>query len=189
MAAALRARECGVERIVIFERAECLGGILEQCIHTGFGLHYFKEELSGPEYAQRFIDEVEQSEIDVLTDTMVIDLSTNNVVTAISRSEGLIEVDATAVILAMGCRERPRGALNIAGTRPAGVMTAGTAQRYVNIDGHLPRARSGYFRLWRYRPDYGAAHDAGGRACKNGVRIAALFERAEAQYCAVPGGF
>lgn len=138
MAAALRARECGVERIVIFERAECLGGILEQCIHTGFGLHYFKEELSGPEYAQRFIDEVEQSEIDVLTDTMVIDLSTNNVVTAISRSEGLIEVDATAVILAMGCRERPRGALNIAGTRPAGVMTAGTAQRYVNIDGHLP---------------------------------------------------
>ena len=129
MAAALRARECGVERIVIFERAECLGGILEQCIHTGFGLHYFKEELSGPEYAQRFIDEVEQSEIDVLTDTMVIDLSTNNVVTAISRSEGLIEVDATAVILAMGCRERPRGALNIAGTRPAGVMTAGTAQQ------------------------------------------------------------
>ena len=96
MAAALRARECGVERIVIFERAECLGGILEQCIHTGFGLHYFKEELSGPEYAQRFIDEVEQSEIDVLTDTMVIDLSTNNVVTAISRSEGLIEVDARA---------------------------------------------------------------------------------------------
>ena len=138
MAAALRARECGVERIVIFERAERLGGILEQCIHTGFGLHYFKEELSGPEYAQRFIDEVEQSEIDVLTDTMVIDLSTNNVVTAISRSEGLIEVDATAVILAMGCRERPRGALNIPGFRPAGVYSAGTAQRLVNIEGKMP---------------------------------------------------
>lgn len=138
MAAALRAKECGVERIVILERAERLGGILEQCIHTGFGLHYFKEELSGPEYAQRFIDEVEQSDIDVMTDTMAIDLSTNNVVTAVSRSEGLVEIKATAVILAMGCRERPRGALNIAGTRPAGVMTAGTAQRYVNIDGHLP---------------------------------------------------
>lgn len=138
MAAALRAKECGVERIVILERAERLGGILEQCIHTGFGLHYFKEELSGPEYAQRFIDEVEQSDIDVMTDTMAIDLSTNNVVTAVSRSESLVEIKATAVILAMGCRERPRGALNIAGTRPAGVMTAGTAQRYVNIDGHLP---------------------------------------------------
>lgn len=138
MAAALRARACGVGRIVILERAERLGGILEQCIHTGFGLHVFKEELSGPEYAQRFIDQVEQSGIDVLTDTMAIDLSANNVITAVSRSEGLIEIGAAAVILAMGCRERPRGALNIAGTRPSGVMTAGTAQHCVNVDGRLP---------------------------------------------------
>lgn len=138
MAAALKARECGVEKIIVLERAETLGGILEQCIHTGFGLHYFKTELSGPEYAARFIDLVEKTDIEVKTDTMVLSISDDNVVTAVNNKDGLIEIDATAVILAMGCRERPRGALNIAGSRCAGVLSAGTAQKYVNIDGYMP---------------------------------------------------
>ena len=138
MAAALKARESGVEKIIILERAETLGGILEQCLHTGFGLHYFGEELSGPEYAARFIELVEDTDIVVKTDTMVLSISDDNVVTAVNKEDGLIEIDATAVILAMGCRERPRGALNIAGTRCAGVLSAGTAQKYVNIDGYMP---------------------------------------------------
>lgn len=138
MAAALKAKECGVEKILICERDETLGGILEQCIHTGFGLHYFGEELSGPEYAARFIEQVEATDIDVKVNTMVIDITTNNVVIAINKEDGLMEISATAIVLAMGCRERPRGAISIPGTRPAGVMTAGTAQRYANIDGYLP---------------------------------------------------
>lgn len=138
MAAALSARENGVSRILILERAETLGGILEQCIHTGFGLHYFGQELSGPEYAGRFIEEVGKTDIEVMTDTMVLNISKNNVVTASSTKEGLIEIQAKAIVLAMGCRERPRGALPIAGSRPAGVMTAGAAQKFVNIDGYMP---------------------------------------------------
>ncbi len=138
MAAALKAKEEGVEKIVILERAETLGGILEQCIHTGFGLHYFGEELSGPEYAGRFIEQVEKTDIDVFTDTMVLNISDSNVVTAVNNNEGLMQFQAIAVVLAMGCRERPRGALSIAGSRPAGIMTAGTAQKYVNIDGYMP---------------------------------------------------
>lgn len=138
MAAALKAKEEGVEKIVILERAETLGGILEQCIHTGFGLHYFGEELSGPEYAGRFIAQVEQTDIDVFTDTMVLNISDDNTVTAVNNKEGLLQIKAIAVVLAMGCRERPRGALSIAGTRPSGIMTAGTAQKYVNIDGYMP---------------------------------------------------
>lgn len=138
MAAALRARECGVDSILICERAESLGGILEQCIHTGFGLHYFGEELSGPEYAARFIEEIEKTDIDVKVNTMVLDVTSNNKVIAINKEDGLMEISATAIILAMGCRERPRGAISIPGTRPSGVMTAGTAQRYANIDGYLP---------------------------------------------------
>ena len=138
MAAALKAREEGVKKIVILERAETLGGILEQCIHTGFGLHHFGEELSGPEYAGRFIKEVEETDIEVMTDTMVLGISDDNTVTAVNNKNGLMQIKATAVVLAMGCRERPRGALSIAGTRPSGIMTAGTAQKYVNIDGYMP---------------------------------------------------
>lgn len=138
MAAALKAKEEGVEKIVILERAETLGGILEQCIHTGFGLHYFGEELSGPEYAGRFIEQVKATDIDVLTDTMVLDISKDRIVTVVNNKEGLMQIKAGAVVLAMGCRERPRGALSIAGTRPSGIMTAGTAQKYVNIDGYMP---------------------------------------------------
>ncbi len=138
MAAALKAKECGVDSILILERAETLGGILEQCIHTGFGLHYFGEELSGPEYADRFIELVEKEKIEYKTDTMALEITENNVVFAVNKTDGLLEIQAKAVILAMGCRERPRGALNIAGTRASGVMSAGTAQKYVNIDGYMP---------------------------------------------------
>lgn len=138
MAAALKAKECGVKKIIILERAETLGGILEQCIHSGFGLTYFKEELSGPEYAARFIELVEQTDIDVKTDTMVLDIDQNNLVTAVNKKDGLLKIQATAIVLAMGCRERPRGALEIAGTRASGIITAGTAQKYVNIDGYMP---------------------------------------------------
>ena len=138
MAAALKGKDEGVEKIVILERAETLGGILEQCIHTGFGLHYFGEELSGPEYAGRFIEQVEKTDIDVFTDTMVLNISDDNVVTAVNNIQGLMQFNAVAVVLAMGCRERPRGALSIAGSRPSGIMTAGTAQKYVNIDGYMP---------------------------------------------------
>ena len=110
MAAALRAKECGVKKIIILERAETLGGILEQCIHTGFGLHYFGEELSGPEYAARFIEQVNKTDIDVKVDTMVTEIRTGNIVVATNNTDGLIEISATAIVLAMGCRERSRGA-------------------------------------------------------------------------------
>ncbi len=138
MAAALKAKECGVDSILILERAETLGGILEQCIHTGFGLHYFGEELSGPEYADRFIQLVDEQKIEYKTDTMALEITQNNIVYAINKTDGLLEIQAKAIILAMGCRERPRGALNIAGSRASGVMSAGTAQKYVNIDGYMP---------------------------------------------------
>lgn len=138
MAAALKAREEGIEKIIIFERADTLGGILEQCIHTGFGLHYFGEELSGPEYAGRFIKKVSETDIDVKVDTMVLDISDDNIVTACNKEDGLLTIKAKAIVLAMGCRERPRGALSIAGCRASGIMTAGTAQKYVNIDGYMP---------------------------------------------------
>ncbi len=138
MAAALKAKENGVESIIVLERAETLGGILEQCIHTGFGLHYFGEELSGPEYAGRFMKLLEDTDVVVKTDTMVLDVADGNVVTAVNKKDGLLKIQAKAVILAMGCRERPRGALSIAGSRCSGIMTAGTAQKYVNIDGYMP---------------------------------------------------
>ena len=138
MAAALQAHEDRIEKILILERADTLGGILEQCIHTGFGLHYFGEELSGPEYAGRFIEQVYKTDIDIKVDTMVLDISPENIVTAVNNFDGLLTIQAKAVVLAMGCRERPRGALSIAGCRAAGIMTAGTAQKYVNIDGYMP---------------------------------------------------
>lgn len=138
MAAALKARECGVQSIVIIERAETLGGILEQCIHTGFGLHYFGEELSGPEYASRFKTLLKETDILIKTNTMVLDITSDRIVTAVNNEDGLIKIQATAIVLAMGCRERPRGALTIAGTRPSGIMTAGTAQKFVNLDGYMP---------------------------------------------------
>lgn len=138
LAAAASARENGIQRIVILERDNELGGILNQCIHNGFGLHTFKEELTGPEYAGRFIRQVKELGIEYRLNTMVMDISRKKVVTAMNQKDGLFELQAKAVILAMGCRERPRGALNIPGFRPAGIFSAGTAQRLVNMEGYLP---------------------------------------------------
>lgn len=138
LAAAASARRYGIERIVILERDKELGGILNQCIHNGFGLHTFKEELTGPEYAGRFIDQIGELGIEYRLNTMVMEISPQKVVTAMNRKDGLFEIQAKAVVLAMGCRERPRGALNIPGYRPAGIFSAGTAQRLVNMEGYLP---------------------------------------------------
>ncbi len=135
LAAALAAREAGIQDILILERDEILGGILNQCIHNGFGLHTFKEELTGPEYAARYIKRVMEEKIPYKLNTIVINISKDKEVTAINREDGLVTMKAKAVILAMGCRERPRGALNIPGYRPAGIYSAGTAQRLMNIEG------------------------------------------------------
>lgn len=138
LAAAISAKKSGVDSVLILERDKELGGILNQCIHNGFGLHTFKEELTGPEYAGRFIDQAKELNIEYKLNTMVMDISPQKVVTAMNREEGLFEIQAKAVILAMGCRERSRGALNIPGYRPAGIFSAGTAQRLVNIEGYMP---------------------------------------------------
>ena len=141
LAAAIEARKNGVQDILILERDGELGGILNQCIHNGFGLHTFKEELTGPEYAARFIAQVEALGITYKLNTMVLDLAPDKTVTAMNKTDGLFQLHPKAVILAMGCRERPRGALNIPGYRPAGIFTAGTAQRLVNMEGYLPGRR------------------------------------------------
>ena len=138
LAAAVAAHKAGIQDILILERDNELGGILNQCIHNGFGLHTFKEELTGPEYAGRFIEQVKELGIPYKLNTMVMDLNEDKVVTAMNKEDGLFQLHPKAVILAMGCRERPRGALNIPGYRPAGIYTAGTAQRLVNMEGFLP---------------------------------------------------
>ena len=135
LAAAVAARKAGVQDILILESDGHLGGILNQCIHNGFGLHTFKEELTGPEYAARFIEQAMAENIPCKLNTMVMDISPDKVVTAMNREDGLFEIKAKAVVLCMGCRERPRGALNIPGYRPAGIYSAGTAQRLMNIEG------------------------------------------------------
>ncbi len=138
LAAAVAARDNGSDSILILERDKELGGILNQCIHNGFGLHTFKEELTGPEYAARFAEQVEKYKIEYILNTMVIEISPDKVITAMNREEGLFDIQAKAIILAMGCRERSRGALNIPGYRPAGIFSAGTAQRLVNMEGYMP---------------------------------------------------
>ena len=138
MAAAVAAYEKGLRNILILERDDSLGGILRQCIHNGFGLHRFGEELTGPEYAYRYEQKVREYGIPFMLNTMVIDVDKDKTVTAMNRECGIFKVEAKAVILAMGCRERPKGALNIAGTRPAGIYTAGTAQKFVNMKGLMP---------------------------------------------------
>ena len=137
LAAAVAARKEKIEDILILERDKELGGILNQCIHNGFRLHTFKEELTGPEYASRFIEEVKELNIPYLLNTMVMDISQEKIITAMNAKDGMFQIKAKTVILAMGCRERSRGALNIQGYRPAGVFSAGTAQRLVNIEGYM----------------------------------------------------
>lgn len=142
LAAALAAHKAGARSVLVLERDAFPGGILQQCIHNGFGLHYFGQELTGPEYAQRFIDEVEKIDsIEVMLNTMVLSVDADKRLTAVSSENGMVRVQAKAVVLAMGCRERTRGALNIPGTRPAGVYTAGCAQRLVNMEGMMPGRR------------------------------------------------
>ena len=144
LAAAIAAREAGASDILILEREKELGGRLNQCIHNGFGLHTFKEELTGPEYAARYIVKVKEMGIPYLLSTTVVDLQREGdgiTVTSVSKKDGLLQTRAKAVVLAMGCRERPRGALNIPGTRPAGIFSAGTAQRLVNLEGYMPGKR------------------------------------------------
>ncbi len=138
MAAALAARKNGIEDILIIERDASLGGILQQCIHNGFGLHTFGEELTGPEYAWRFEKEIYENNIPVLLNTMVLGISDDKIISASNSTDGIIQIEAKAIVLAMGCRERPRGALNIAGTRPAGIYSAGMAQKLVNLQGYMP---------------------------------------------------
>ncbi|MFA6939844.1 MAG: FAD-dependent oxidoreductase [Clostridiaceae bacterium] len=138
LAAAIKAKDNGIDSILVLEREVKLGGILNQCIHNGFGLHTFKEELTGPEYAQRFIDMVSERNIEYKLSTMVLDITKDKVITAVNGDDGILIIKAKAIILAMGCRERPRGAINIPGSRSAGIYTAGTAQKFVNIDGYMP---------------------------------------------------
>ena len=138
LAAAIGAYEAGARDILILDREEHLGGILKQCIHNGFGLHIFQEELTGPEYAQRFIDKVQSYGIPYQTETMVIDVTEDKVVTCVSRTNGLEHIQAKSIILCMGCRERPRGSLGTPGERCPGVFTAGTAQKFTNLEGMMP---------------------------------------------------
>lgn len=142
MAAAVEAAKDGAGRVLILERDKELGGILNQCIHNGFGLHYFKEELTGPEYAQRFAEQVKEGNIEVMTDTMVLDITEDKTIYAVNTQKGYQQIKAKAIVLAMGCRERTRGAIGIPGERPAGVFTAGTAQRYLNMEGYLVGKRA-----------------------------------------------
>lgn len=141
LSAAVEAYEQGVRKILILERDKELGGILNQCIHNGFGLHRFKEELTGPEYSLRYIDLLKDTTIETLTDTMVLEISEDKVVRAISSERGYMEIQAQAVVFSMGCRERTRGAIQLQGDRPSGVFTAGTAQRFINMEGYMPGKR------------------------------------------------
>ena len=138
MSAAVAAYDAGLRNILILERDKSLGGILRQCIHNGFGLHRFKEELTGPEYAYRYELQVRERNIPFKLNTMVLDIAPNKIITAMNSEDGMFQIEAKAIILAMGCRERPKGALNICGKRPAGIFTAGTAQKFVNMDGYMP---------------------------------------------------
>lgn len=138
LAAAYEAYNDGIKKILIIERDEECGGILNQCIHNGFGIHTFNEELTGPEYAGRYIEMVKDTDVAVFTDTMVLSISSDKKIYAVNSEKGYMEIQAKAIILAMGCRERTRGAINIPGDRPAGIFTAGAAQRYINIDGYMP---------------------------------------------------
>ncbi|MBQ4161236.1 MAG: FAD-dependent oxidoreductase [Clostridia bacterium] len=138
MSAAVAAYDAGVRDILILERDDSLGGILQQCIHNGFGLHRFGEELTGPEYAWRYEQQVHERGIAYKTGTMVLEVSPDKVITATNPTDGIFQIQAKAIVLAMGCRERAKGALNIAGTRPAGIFSAGTAQKFVNMKGYMP---------------------------------------------------
>ena len=141
LAAAIKAKESGAARVVIMERAEQLGGLLHQCVHNGFGLFYFNQDLTGPEYAHRFIEKATDSGVESLLETMVTEISPERQIKAVNKEAGYITITPRSIVLAMGCRERARGAIGIPGTRPSGIFTAGTAQRFVNVEGYIPGKR------------------------------------------------
>ena len=143
LAAAVKARQLGINDLVVFERDERPGGILPQCIHNGFGIEKFKEELTGPEYANRYIKMAGAHGVDIELNTSVLEIDKNRTLTAVNVQNGLRRYRCKSIILAMGCRERPRGAIRIPGTRPAGIFTAGQAQRLVNIEGYMPGEKIG----------------------------------------------
>ena len=186
LAAAIAAKQNGAHDVVVIDRERLTGGILRQCIHNGFGLHIFGEELTGPEYAARFSGEAKDVGIMLMMETMVLDVTKDRQITAVGKDAGLLYIEAGAIVLAMGCRERSRGALMIPGERPSGVLTAGTAQRFVNIEGYMPGQGSCDSRLRRYWTHHGAAYDAGGCARENGAGAAAVFGRADPKHRAVP---
>jgi NADPH-dependent 2,4-dienoyl-CoA reductase/sulfur reductase-like enzyme len=138
LAAALAAKEEGIENLLILDREDTLGGSLNQCIHNGFGMEYFREDMTGPEYVQRFIDKIKQLNIDYKLNTTVIGLNSSKEIIAVNSDEGILELKAKAVILAVGCREMPRSTINIIGGHSAGIFTAGSAQRFINLDGYMP---------------------------------------------------
>ncbi len=141
LAAAVAAKKEGAQDVLIIERDVELGGILLQCIHNGFGLETFKEDLPGPTYAERFVKEAQTIGVEVLLDTMVLDITPQRRIFAASKRNGFIEIESSSIVLAMGCRERTRPQIRIPGSRPAGVYTAGTAQRWVNVEGYMPGNR------------------------------------------------
>ncbi len=141
MAAAIKAKEEGATRVLLLERQEQIGGLLHQCVHNGFGLFYFGQDLTGPEYGHRFVEKIKRLGIEVLLETMVTRISPDRQITAVNRREGILHLEPSSIVLAMGCRERSRGQLNLPGSRPAGILTAGTAQRFVNVEGWIPGKR------------------------------------------------
>ena len=162
LAAAIEAKKTGCRRVLVIERDLEAGGILQQCIHNGFGLHVFKEELTGPEYAQKFISMAKETDIEFMFDTMVLKITESKSVVVLSSREGMQTLHGKSIILAMGCRERTRGALAIPGARPAGIFTAGTAQRYINIEGYMVGEKSPYTRIRGYRSYNGKTSYTGG---------------------------
>ena len=189
LSAAIAARKAGVEDILLIERDRELGGILNQCIHAGFGLQYLRPRNSPARSTpDEYVRQFRELNIPCLSGTMVLDLSPDRVLTVTGRETGLVQIRAQAVILAMGCRERPRGALNIPGTRPAGIYSAGAAQRLVNVEDLMPGRRCGDPGQRRYRPHHGPPHDAGGRPCPRRGGGHALFRRPEAEHRPVSGG-
>ena len=177
MSAAVSAYEAGIRDILIIERDKKLGGILNQCIHNGFGLHKFNEELTGPEYAYRYEQKVKELNIEYLTDTMVLDITSNKEVTAINSKNGVFTINAKAVILAMGCRERSKGALNIPGTRPAGIYSARSCTKNGKHTRILARKRSCNIRFRRYWTNYGKTYDIRRKQSKMCLRSNAILWR------------
>ena len=159
LAAAIAAKKNGAERVLVIERDVELGGILLQCIHNGFGVEIFKEDLPGPGYAQRFIKEAHDQKVDALLDSMVLEAASDRHLFVSSQRGGIQEIQAKALVFAMGCRERTRSQVRLPGSRPAGVYTAGTAQRWVNIEGFMPGKQDCDSWFWRHRYDHGAPPD------------------------------